>query len=276
MITGGRVVLRDGFSRSNFWPEVQAFGVTWFMMLGSVQQLLWSAPSSAEERDHRVSRCWATPAPVQKADFDRRFNTYLIPGGGYGSTDAGWVVVPQWDHPGGVVLPEFDIAIVDDNDDPVPAGTPGELVVRSKEPGVISDEYVGMPEATLNSRRNLWFHTGDIAKLDENGLFYFVCRKAERIRVRGEMVSGFEVEEGILSHPAIEDCVVIGVPSPLGEEDVKAFVVLKPDAALSTDALKDHCRKRMATFMVPKEVVFLNEIPRTPTGKPERSKLAAM
>ena len=276
LMTGGRVVLRDGFSLSNFWPEIQKFDVTWFMMLGSVQQLLWSAPERDEERNHKVSRCWATPAPVPKADFDGRFNTHLIPGGGYGSTDAGWVVAPQWDHPGGIVLPEFEVAIVDDNGDPLPAGQSGEMMVRSREPGVMSDEYFGMPEVTLKSRRNLWFHTGDIAKFDEDGLFYFICRKAERLRVKGEMVSGFEVEEGVLSHPAIEDCAVIGVPSPLGEEEIKAFVVLKQGQELSEEAVREHCRGRMAKHMVPVHVVVLDEIPRTPTGKPEKGKLAKM
>lgn len=276
LMTGGRVVLRDGFSLSNFWPEIQKFDVTWFMMLGSVQQLLWSAPGRNEERNHKVSRCWATPAPVPKADFDRRFNTHLIPGGGYGSTDAGWVVAPQWDHPGGIVLPEFEVAVVDDNGDPLPAGQSGEMLVRCKEPGVMSDEYFGMPEVTLKSRRNLWFHTGDIAKFDEQGLFYFICRKAERLRVKGEMVSGFEVEEGIVSHPAIEDCAVIGVPSPLGEEEIKAFVVLKQGQELSEEAIREHCRGRMAKHMVPVHVVVLDEIPRTPTGKPEKGKLAKM
>ena len=276
LMMGGRVVLRDGFSLSNFWPEIQKFDVTWFMMLGSVQQLLWSAPPCEVERQHKVSRCWATPAPVPKADFDQRFHTHLIPGGGYGSTDAGWVVAPQWDHPGGLVLPEFEVSIVDDNGAPLPAGQSGEMLVRSKEPGVMSDAYFGMPEVAEKSRRNNWFHTGDIAKLDEQGRFYFICRKAERLRVKGEMVSGFEVEEGVLSHPAIEDCAVIGVPSPLGEEEIKAFVVLKPGQDLSEEAIRAHCRERMAKHMVPVHVVVLDEIPRTPTGKPEKGKLAKL
>ena len=274
MITGGSVILRDGFSVSHFWPEIQKFGATWFLMLGSVQQLLWSAPERPEEKQHKVSRCWATPAPVPKEKFDKRFNTHLIPGGGYGSTDAGWIVAPQWNHPGGIVLPEYEVAIVDDNDELLPPNTAGEMVIRAKEPGIMSDEYFGMPEETLRSRRNLWFHTGDIAKFDENGLFYFICRKTERIRVRGEMVSGFEVEEGILSHPDIEDCAVIGIPSPLGEEDIKAFVVLKRAKSLSTDAIRQHCRSRMAKHMIPVIIDIVDHIPRTPTGKVEKGRLS--
>ncbi|WP_343562468.1 AMP-binding protein [Kiloniella sp. b19] len=275
-MVGGRAVLRDHFSLSNFWHEVTHHGVTWFMCLGSVQQLLYSAPPTGLDRKHRVTRIWSTPAPVSGEDFNARFGVHVMPGGGYGSTDAGWVVVPQWDHPGGKVLPHFDIAIVDENDDPVPPGQKGELVIRPKEPGVMADGYFGMPEKTLETRRNLWFHTGDIGWIDEEGLFYFTCRMAERIRVRGEMVSGFEVEEGALSHPDIEDAAAIGVPAAMGEEDIRLFVTLKRGSGLDADAIREHCRRKMAKFMVPAVVTVLDEMPRTTTGKPEKGKLAEM
>lgn len=271
---GGRVILRDGFSLSNFWPEIVEFGATWFMCLGSVQQLLYAAMPSEAEKQHKVTRCWSTPAPVPKADFDKRFGLHLIPGGGYGSTDAGWVVVPQWDHPGGVVLPHYEVAIVDEHDDALPPFAKGEMVIRPREPGVMADGYLGMADKTLETRRNLWFHTGDIGYLDDEGLFYFCCRMAERIRVRGEMVSGYEVEEAVLLHEAIEDAAAIGVPAALGEEDVVLFAVLKKGATLSEEALLSHCRKVMAKFMVPAKITFMEELPRTPTGKVEKGHLA--
>ena len=274
MMVGGRVVLRQGFSLSNFWPEVKHHGVTWFMMLGSVQQLLWSNKPCAEETQHSVTRCWSTPAPVPKEQFDERFKLHLIPGGGYGSTDVGWVVKPQWDHPGGIVLPHFDIAIVDENDDQLPPNTPGELVIRPLEPGVMSDGYFNMPDRTLQSRRNLWFHTGDIGQIDEQGLFYFLHRISERIRVKGEMVSAYEVEEGALTHPAVEDCAAIGIPDELAEEDIRLFVVTRPGHELSEEELRKHCSERMAKFMVPKIITFMDSLPRTSTGKPEKGKLA--
>ena len=276
LMTGGRAVMRDGFSLSGFWPEMVRFGVTWFMCLGSVQQLLYAAPPCPEERQHRVTRCWSTPAPVPKADFDRRFGLHLIPGGGYGSTDAGWVVVPQWDHPGGIVLPHYEVAIVDENDDPLPPGRDGEMVIRPREAGVMADGYFGMPDTTLETRRNLWFHTGDIGCLDEQGRFYFRYRMAERIRVRGEMVSGYEVEEGALSHPQIEDAAAIGVPAALGEEDIRLFVTLKPGSCLSEEEIRAHCRGVMAKFMVPSIITILDEMPRTVTGKPEKGRLAQL
>ncbi|MFT5658001.1 MAG: crotonobetaine/carnitine-CoA ligase [Gammaproteobacteria bacterium] len=276
MLVGGQVIMRAGFSLSIFWKEIQKYGVTWFMMLGSVQQLLWSAPASAEECNHKVRIAWGTPLPVPRNDFEARFNLRLIPGGGYGSTDAGWVAVPQWEHEGGIVLDHFEVAIVDENDDRVPVNHTGELVVRPREPGVMSDGYFGMPEKTAESRRNLWFHTGDQARLDDQGHLYFLHRMSDRIRVKGEMVSAYEVEEVILTHPQVEDCAVIGVPANAGEEDIKLFVVKKPLSQLDGDQLREYCVERMAKFMVPLHIVFIDSMPRTSTGKPEKGTLSSM
>lgn len=272
-ITGGSVILRDGFSLSNFWPEIAKFKGTWFMCLGSVQQLLYNAPACEAEKSHHVTRCWSTPAPIPKKAFEDRFGLHLIPGGGYGSTDAGWVVVPQWDHQGGIILPHFDLKIVDENDDYLGPGEIGEIVIRPNEAGVMADGYFGSPEKTIETRRNLWFHTGDLGWLDEEGLFYFSCRMAERIRVRGEMVSGFEVEEAVLTHEAIKDAAAIAVPSEFGEEDVFLFVTQKQGSKLTQDEIISYCRGCMAKFMVPKYVVTLEKMPLTPTGKAEKGKL---
>ena len=272
-MTGGHVIFRDKFSLSNFWDEAIKYGVTWFMCLGSVQQLLYSAAPSDKDKAHKISRMWSTPAPVPKADFDERFNLHLIPGGGYGSTDAGWVVVPQWDHEGGIVLPHFEVGIVDENDDLVPPHTKGEVVIRPKEPAVMSDGYFGMDEKTNESRRNMWFHTGDIGWLDDEGLFYFTCRKFERIRIKGELVSAFEVEEGVLRLPAIEDAAVIGIEADYGEEELRLFVTIKDGHEITADEIIAHCRTAMAKFMVPSYVTILDEFPRTPTGKTEKGVL---
>ncbi len=149
-------------------------------------------------------------------------------------------------------------------------------MVRPLEPGVMSDRYFGMPKRTLESRRNLWFHTGDVGRLDEDGRFYFMHRISERIRVKGEMVSAYEVEEGALTHPSIADCAVISVPGEMGEEDIKLFVVKKPETKLSVEDLQRHCAEYMAKYMVPKHVAFLDNMPLTSTGKPEKGKLAQM
>jgi crotonobetaine/carnitine-CoA ligase len=150
------------------------------------------------------------------------------------------------------------------------------MVVRPLEPGVMSSGYFGMPERTLKSWRNLWFHTGDIGRMDDEGRFYFMHRISERIRVKGEMVSAYEIEEGVLLHPDVKDCAVIGVAGEMTEEDIKLFVIKKDNAKLTSEDLIMHCKERMARFMVPKHIVFLDEIPRTSTGKPEKGKLATL
>ena len=274
IMVGGRVILRDGFSLSNFWPEVCRYGATWFMALGSVQPLLWAQKPSPEETAHTIRFFWGTPLPIDHKAFEARFNVKVVRGGGYGSTDAGSVALPMWDKPGaGKVLDRYEVAIVDERDDILPQGKVGELVIRPKEPAIMASEYIGMPERTLKAWRNLWFHTGDLARLDEDGDLYWVARISERIRVKGEMVSGYEIEEGILTHPAVEDCAVIGISDGHGEEEVKAFVILQPNETLTLTELQSYCRPNMSRFMIPSALEILTEMPRTPTGKPAKAEL---
>jgi len=138
----------------------------------------------------------------------------------------------------------------------------------------MASEYIGMPDRTLKAWRNLWFHTGDLARLDEDGDLHWVARISERIRVKGEMVSGYEIEEGILTPPDIEDCAVIGADDGRGEEEVKAFITLVPDKTITLKGLKEYCRPRMSRFMVPTQLEILDEMPRTPTGKPAKAELS--
>ena len=274
MMVGGRAIIRDGFSLSNFWREVCHYGATWFMALGSVQPLLWAQPPCPEETAHQMRFFWGTPLPVDHDAFEARFKLKVARGGGYGSTDAGSVALPMWDKSGGgKVLDRYEVAIVDEHDDMLPQGAVGELVIRPKEPAIMASEYIGMPDRTLKAWRNLWFHTGDLARLDKDGDLHWVARISERIRVKGEMVSGYEIEEGILTHPDIEDCAVIGIPDGRGEEEVKAFVTLKPNRTLTLAQLRDYCRSRMSRFMTPTALEILAEMPRTPTGKPAKAEL---
>ncbi len=275
MLIGGRAIIRDGFSLRNFWPDVAKYKATWFMSLGSVQSLLWAADPCPEETQHNLRVFWGTPLPIDHAAFEARFKVKVARGGGYGSTDAGVTAMPMWDKlGGGKVLPQVQVAIVDAHDDPLPQGEVGELVIRPLEPAVMASEYIGMPDRTLKAWRNLWFHTGDLAFLDEDGDLHWVARISERIRVKGEMVSGYEIEEGILAHPDIEDCAVLGVlDETFGEERVKVFATLRAGTTLTLDALRAFCKPRMSRYMLPSELVILADMPRTPTGKPAKAKL---
>jgi crotonobetaine/carnitine-CoA ligase len=134
-------------------------------------------------------------------------------------------------------------------------------------------EYYKLPEKTLESFRNLWFHTGDWARKDENGYFYFVDRKKDALRRRGENISSFEVESVINSNPKVLESAVFAVPSELGEDEVKANVVLKPGETLTPEELIKYCNDRMAYFAIPRYLEFVEELPKTPTGRVEKYRL---
>ena len=136
------------------------------------------------------------------------------------------------------------------------------------------DGYYKMPEETLRAFRNLWYHTGDYGMKDENGYFYFVDRKKDSIRRRGENISSFEVEEVVNSHPAILESAVIAIKDKeMTEDEVKICVILKEGQTLVPAELIHYCKERMAYFMVPRYVEFMKEFPKTPNQKIEKYKL---
>jgi crotonobetaine/carnitine-CoA ligase len=167
----------------------------------------------------------------------------------------------------------WEVKLVDDDDMEVPVGEIGEIIVRPKKPYIMMTEYYAMPEKTLETYRNLWFHTGDYAKKDEDEFFYFVDRKKDALRRRGENISSFEVEKVINMHPKVLESAVFAVPSELGEDEVKANVVLKPGEELDPVELIKHCEPRMAYFAIPRYLEFVPELPKTPTNRIEKYRL---
>ena len=167
----------------------------------------------------------------------------------------------------------WTVQLVDADGFAVAPGTPGELVVRAEEPSVLMDGYWGMPAATIAAFRNQWFHTGDLLKQDEDGWFYFVGRKKDIVRRRGENISAAEVEMGVEDHPDVLECAVVGVPSDMTEEEVMACVVLRAGSTLAPMELTDWCAVRMAKFMVPRYVRVMPSLPKTPTDKVEKFRL---
>ncbi len=131
-------------------------------------------------------------------------------------------------------------------------------------------EYHKKPEQTVEAWRNLWFHTGDYVWRDEDGYYYFVERKKDVIRRRGENIAPYDVEQVLNQHPMVFETVVVGVPSPLGEEDVKAYVQLKPDAKVEARELFQFAAERLPFFMVPQFLEFVSEIPKTANQKAQR------
>jgi crotonobetaine/carnitine-CoA ligase len=278
ILLGARAAIGRRFSASRFWDEVREFDATVFDFMGATLTILWKRDERPDDADNPVRLAWGVPMPSWRREFETRFGLQLVHA--YGLTDGG---MPCWEDPEGdephgscgKVKHPYSIAILDDHDRELPPGQVGEIAIRTLEPDVVMEGYWGMPEATLEAFRNLWLHTGDLGRLDEQGHLFFEGRKKDAIRRRGENISAWEIEEVLHEHPAIAEAVAIGVPSELTEEDVKVCIVLRAGEELSADDVREFCRPRMARFMVPEHVEFLDEIPKTPTGKPEKYKLIA-
>jgi acyl-CoA synthetase (AMP-forming)/AMP-acid ligase II len=158
----------------------------------------------------------------------------------------------------------LEVAIWDDEDRPVPAGTLGEIVLRGPK---VFKGYWKDPEATAAAFRGGWFHTGDIGFLDAEGFLYIVDRKKDMIISGGENIASPEVERVLYEHPAILEAAVVGRPDPRWGEVPVAFVVFREGLKADADELQEFCRARLAKFKVPRDVVFVESLPRNPSGK---------
>lgn len=279
LIVRARLVVAPRFSASGFWPAITASGATLTNMLGSMGALLWKREPGPEERDHRLRKALVIPPPVGYVEeFEQRFGfecTQL-----YGSTDLGVPLgIPDGQRSPdscGRALPGWECRVVDEWDEPVPDGQPGELVVRPLEPFLSQLGYYGMPEATVAAWRNLWFHTGDLMRRDADGWFAFLDRAKDSMRRSGENISSYEVEQVVLSHPAVWDVAAFGVPAELGEDEVMVSVVLRAEAgATPPEEILAWCRERLPYFAVPRYLQLLDELPRTPTAKVRKHDLRA-
>jgi carnitine-CoA ligase len=264
----------DRFHARSYWESAQRFGATHISLLISMINVLYKQPERAADREHavRVALTAGATREIWPA-FERRFGVTIIEL--YGMTECGCTTLmnpPDKIRTGSVGTPlEFvEAEVVDDADRPVAPGERGELVVRPRAPFTMFLGYLHQPEQTLAAWRNLWFHTGDYVTRDADGYFYFVDRKKDVIRRRGENLAPYDVETVLNAHPAVFESVVVGVPSPLGEEDVKAFVVLRPGSSADAEELFRFCADRLPFFMVPRYLEFLEEIPKTANQKAQR------
>jgi crotonobetaine/carnitine-CoA ligase len=273
LLVGGSAAIERRFSVSNFWPEVKRTGATMVSMLGSLAILIANAEDHPDQQGHRLRLCAAAPMPP---DTDRawqeRFGCTTF-SGGYGLTEASLVCMldaGEPNKPGAMGKPnrhEFDVRIVDDDDNEVPVGEVGEIVCRPTGPNLMFRGYWNRPDATVEATRNLWFHTGDLGRLDEDGYAYFVDRKKDALRRRGENISSFEMEKVLFGHPDVRDVVVHAVPSPVGEDDVKVTAVLQDTASLTEEALCRWVAERVPYFAIPRYVEFRTDLPRNPVGR---------
>ena len=280
LVYGGRAAIYRRFSVSNFWSEMNRTGATITSTLGTMAYLLAhdvdrpEMPNSgAPEANTSLRLLGAAPLPVEIDERLRsRFGIETF-SGAYGVTEASLI---SWQPPGvrnkpnaaGIVNDEyFDVRIFDDDDRELPRDTDGEIVIRPKRPQVMFEGYWGRPEATVATSRNWWYHTGDIGRIDQDGYLFFVDRKADYLRRRGENISSFEVERIFMGHGALADVAVHAVLSAMSEDDLKVTATLEAGATLTEEELFRWAVDELPYFALPRYVEFRAELPRSPVGR---------
>ncbi len=266
------------FSASSFWDEIRRTGATQFNLLGAMTNILLKAEPSPRDRDHRVRQAMVIPlSPETYRAVSQRFGLEITSLYAMTETFAVTMFAPGDPESKGASAGRprgtAEVSILDDDDAALPPGEVGEICVRPREPGIVMSGYYKMAEATVRETRNLWLHTGDRGRLDEDGYLYFVDRKKEAIRRRGENISAYEVEMLLAGHPAVFEVAAVAVSSELSEDEVLAFVVLKEGQSATAEELVRFANRNMAHFMVPRFVHFLDSLPKTASEKIEKYKL---
>ena len=282
MISGCKVIVEEKYSASKFWKWMKDFEVTKFNLVGVMSYFMWNAPVVPEEKQHKVKLVLGSPAPHDIIEeFMERFNILFTEG--YGLTEVGQCTFTRPNEPFrvgscGKESPGYEIKIVNpDTDEELPRNTPGELVLRPRIPNICLHYYYKMPEKTVSDFRNLWFHTGDLCRMDEDGYIFFMDRVKDYIRRRGENISSFEVENLISTHPSIEESAAIAVKldeqGRHSEDELMIVIVLKENMTLDPKDLIEFLKPIMPKFMIPRFVRFRDSLPKTPTNRVQKVKL---
>ncbi len=270
------IVIFDRFSARGFWQDVKRYNITLSGGFGVVMRLLYMQPPKDDDANNTLRHLIIPDAPESiREAFEERFNVAVTDAYGMTEVDPLTASTIEDRRPGscGKAAEGLEVKIFDDNDNQLKPGEIGEIVCRPKKPYIMMKEYYKMPDKTLERWRNLWFHTDDYGHQDEDGYFYFVEGKSNAIKWRGENVSPFELEEIINSHPSVLESAAVGVPSELGGHDVKVIVQLKDGGTMTPEQLIEFCEQRMAFFMIPRYIEFVDRLPRSETGKPLKGDL---
>jgi crotonobetaine/carnitine-CoA ligase len=313
---GAGVALWDKFSASRFWARIEQSGATAATLMDVMSPWLMSAAPDDEDRSNSLRLVTMQPLPADHQDMSRRFGIdFVLSGFGQTESGhvmaavieelpqdqgtppelyrglsheqvreraetAGLCFIRGDEVPGkgfmGAPTPYYETLVVDENDRPCPPGTAGQLVLRPKAPSILTSGYLGKPDATVETWRNLWFHTGDAVVRDEDGFWFFVDRMGTRIRRRGENITAYFVEELMRKHPEVEMAAAFGVPSLEGDEDdIVVCVTAVEGRDISGEAVRAWSDEELPKFMRPQHVLVVAEIPTTPTGKIQKFKLRA-
>ncbi|TVT53001.1 AMP-binding protein [Amycolatopsis rhizosphaerae] len=313
---GCEVAVWNRFSSGDFWRRIASRGATTAILLDVMIPWLMNAPAGEDDRRNTLNKVHMQPLPAHHAEVAKRFGIDFVTAGfGQTESGAPLAVVIEETEAGGGTPPELyrgrshaeirelttalgmpvlrgdevrhkglmglpspflEVAVLDEHDRYCADGEPGQLAVRPRLPGLVPAGYLGKPEATVAATRNLWFHTGDAAVRGADGMFCFVDRLGDRIRVRGENLSSFQVEEILNRHPAVQLSAVFSIPSREGgEDDVVAYVVSGDGKVLTEQDVHEFAAGAMPKYMRPRHVRIVPDLPRTPTNKVEKYRLRA-
>jgi crotonobetaine/carnitine-CoA ligase len=270
LMLGASVAITEGFRTATFLEEARRYGATRAAILGAMANFLLAREEQPDDADNPLRMAIVTPMVADVEGFRARFGIDII--AAYGLTEGTCPLRSEpnpenWRSCGRLSHPAYQLRLVDEHDREVPPGEVGELVIRHDRPWSLNAGYRGMPEATARAWRNGWFHTGDAMRRDEHGDYYFVDRAKDALRRRGENISSMEVERELLAHPEVVEAAVVAAPADEAEDEVHAFVVRRAGSALTPPELTEWLVPRMAYFMVPRYLDFVDELPITESQK---------
>ncbi|WP_194290959.1 AMP-binding protein [Nocardia aurantia] len=272
LVNDADIVVAPEFHAATFMADARAAGATMLVGVGVMAQAILEQPPHPDDATSRFRLASWVPLPEDRqAEFERRFATPVM-SEGYGQTECVPISASAVDGArvrasAGLTAPAVDVRVVDENDEILPAGRSGEIVVRPRIPNATFQGYWNKPAETVSAWQSLWHHTGDFGYLDVGGYLHFVDRKKDVLRRRGENVSSLQLEQVIRAHPAVADVAVCAVPAPLGDDDIKACVVLHPDQALTAADLFDFLRDRVPYFAIPRYLDVRAELPVNALGR---------
>ena len=266
-MVGGQVIMRPRFALVSFWNDVVNFGITTAMLVGSMADALLRDPDGPTGPT-TLKNLFMAPLGSNYQQFGKRFGVRICTV--YNSTEGGVAIRSGWNPTNSRTVgrvregyPGFEVRLVDANDYEVADGMAGECVVRSRVPWVMNAGYLNNDSATASAWRNGWFHTGDALVRTPQGDYIFVDRLKDAIRRRGENISSFEVEADVLHNPDIAECAAVAVPADGVEDEILLFAVKRPESTIGPQDLHGDLGSRMARFMVPRYIEFVDELPKT-------------
>jgi len=275
LLYGIPVGVEERFSVNSFFDGVRRFGATQLWTLGAMSMWLWNLPPCDDDVTipARVWGCIPLPSSLW-VPFKERYGLDGVCSA-FGQTELSCITITDMKRQAkagsaGWVQPDVEVVVLDDADRPVGPNEVGELAVRPKVPETMFQGYFRKPDETLAAFRNLWFHTGDMVRIDEDGELFFVDRRKDYLRRRGENISSMEVEAAVATHPGVALAVIFGVPSQDTEDEVMLCVVLKAEAHIDPGELFEHCVANMPYYCVPRYIEIVEDVEVTPSGKVQK------